>query len=59
MTYINGDIICPIENEEIIYAIIEKGDGSATLLENGIVYVNAIEKNEPIFNFKESFTKIY
>jgi hypothetical protein len=59
ITYINGEIICPIENDEIIDAIINNGNGSATLLEHGIVYVNAIENFEPIFNFKETFTKIF
>ena len=58
MTYLNGEIICPIENEAIIDAIINNGNGSATLLENGIIYVNAIENFEPIFNFKETFSKI-
>ena len=59
ITYLNGDIICPIENEAIIDAIINNGCGVATLLENGIVYVNAIENYEPIANFKETFTKIF
>lgn len=58
MTYLNGEIICPIENEAIIDAIINNGNGSATLLENGIIYINAIENFEPIFNFKETFSKI-
>lgn len=59
ITYLNGDIICPIENEAIIDAIVNNGSGVATLLENGIIYINAIENYEPIFNFKETFTKIF
>lgn len=59
ITYINGEIICPIENKNIIDAIINNGNGSATLLENGIIYVYAIENYEPILNFKDTFTKIF
>lgn len=59
ITYLSGEIICPIENEKIIDAIINKGDGSATLLENGMIYVNAIENFEPVPYFKETFNKIF
>lgn len=57
ITFINGEIICPIEDENIVRAIYN-GCGNATLLEDGIVYVLGIENYEPYPNFKETFEKI-
>lgn len=59
ITYLNGENICPIENEKIINKIINNGTGIATLLENGMIYINSIENYEPINNFKEKFMNFF
>ena len=57
--YINGEIICLIEDETICDAIINNGCGMATLLENGMVYVAGLEKYHPYGDFNEEWTQIF
>ena len=59
IAYTNGEIICPIENEEVCEAIINNGVGSATLLENGFVYVVGLEKYHPYGECDENWTQIF
>ena len=58
ITFISGDIICPIDNEEVIQAIRENC-GTATVLENGIIYVSHIGKHISIPDFETSYRKIF
>ena len=58
ITPMNGDIICPIEDEDIITKI-KDGKGFARLLEGGFVYVNRIDFFEPFPNFKTYFTPVF
>lgn len=39
--YLNGKIVCPIDNEEIIQALRENS-GTATILEHGLVYIDSL-----------------
>jgi hypothetical protein len=60
--YLNGEIICKIENEEAcryIEEAINNGVGSATLLENGLVYVVGLEKYHPYGAFDDKWTQIF
>lgn len=57
--YLNGEIICPIDDENICNAIINNGVGAATLLENGIVYVVGLEKYHPYGSFNKNWEPIF
>lgn len=57
--YLNGEIICPIEDESICQAIIDNGVGAATLLENGMVYVVGLEKYKPYTNMGDEWSQIF
>ena len=57
--YLNGEIICPIEDESICEAIINNGVGAATLLENGMVYVVGLEKYEPYNHMGDDWSQIF
>lgn len=58
ITRLNGDIICPIEDENIINRI-KEGKGFANFLEGGIIYVDSIDFFEPIPNYEDSFKPIF
>ena len=58
VTRLNGDIICPIEDENIINRI-KEGKGFANFLEGGLIYVDTIDFFEPIPNYKDSFKPIF
>lgn len=58
VTRLNGDIICPIDDENIINKI-KDGKGFAHFLEGGFIYVDTIEFFEPIPNYKDSFKPIF
>lgn len=58
ITPMNGDIICQINDENIINKI-KNGEGFARFLEGGYIYVDSIDFFEPIPNFKDSFKPIF
>lgn len=58
VTRLNGDIICPINDENIIKQI-KDGKGFANFLEGGLIYVDTIDFFEPIPNYKDSFKPIF
>ena len=57
-TTISGEIICPIDNEDILYKLMNNGICVAKLLEGGIVYPLGLEKYMPYANIEEDFIKI-
>ena len=58
IVYTSGDIICPIEDENVIAQLHENG-GTATILEGGLVYIVGLENYPPIPNYERDFEKIF
>ena len=58
ITYVNGRIICPIEDENVINALNENS-GVATILEGGLIYILGLENEPPVYGFDEYYEKIF
>lgn len=59
IVYLNGEIICPFDSDDIYNAIVNNGCGVSNLLEQGIVYVVGLEKYHPYGSFSEDWVQIF
>ena len=55
---INGQILCPIDDEQILDDI-RKNGGSARLLEGGLVYIDSLKNEEEIGDLSDYWEKIF
>jgi len=56
--YLDGQIVCPIDNEDVIQALHDNG-GTATILEHGLVYIKKIVTNPNMINLEDGYEKIF
>lgn len=56
--YLRGEIVCPIDNDEVIQAI-KENSGTATILEHGLIYVKGLKKCTHLMNFEDDYEKIF